>query len=62
MKCKTKIKEIAQNGRTVVFTSHDMDSVSRLCQEAVVLDHGHVVAKGDVENCIREYRRICGSP
>jgi len=62
MKCKTKIKEIAQNGRTVVFTSHDMDSVRRICHEAIVLDHGRIAAQGDVEICIREHRRISGLP
>ena len=61
-KCKDKIGDIARAGRTVVFTSHDMDSVLRLCHQAVVLDHGRVAAQGDVETCVREYRRISGVP
>jgi lipopolysaccharide transport system ATP-binding protein len=62
LKCKAKIREIAHNGRTVVFTSHDMDSVRRICQQALVLDHGRISAQGDVETCVREYRRISGLP
>jgi len=62
MKCKDKIKEIALNGRTVLFTSHDMDSVRRICNSAMVLDHGHIAAQGDVGNCIRAYRRVSGLP
>jgi lipopolysaccharide transport system ATP-binding protein len=62
LKCKAKIREIAHNGRTVIFTSHDMDSVRRICQQALVLDHGRISAQGDVETCVREYRRISGLP
>ena len=62
MKCKDKIKEIALNGRTVLFTSHDMDSVRRICDSAMVLDHGRIAAQGNVENCIRAYRRLSGLP
>jgi len=62
MKCKDKIKEIALNGRTVLFTSHDMDSVRRICNSAMVLDHGRIAAQGNVENSIRAYRRLSGLP
>jgi ABC-type polysaccharide/polyol phosphate transport system ATPase subunit len=36
--------------------------VRTICQQAMVLDHGRVSAQGDVETCIREYRRISGVP
>ena len=62
LKCKAKIREIAQAGRTVIFTSHDMDSVRRLCHTALVLDHGRISTQGDVETCVREYRRLSGLP
>jgi len=62
LKCKSKIREIARNGRTVIFTSHDMESVRTICHEAMTLDHGRVSAQGDVDSCIREYRRISGIP
>jgi lipopolysaccharide transport system ATP-binding protein len=61
-KCKAKIRETAMNGRTVLFTSHDMDSVRRICHSCLVLDHGRAVHVGEVEESIRIYKKICGSP
>ena len=58
-KCKTKIREIALTGRTVLFTSHDMDSIRAVCQSCIVLSHGKVAEQGDVDICIRTYKRIC---
>lgn len=54
-KCTRRIREIAQSGRTVLFTSHDMGAVRRLCHECIVLDHGSLVHAGDTETGIRCY-------
>lgn len=59
-KCKNKIRDIALTGRTVLFTSHDMDSIRNICQSCIVLSHGKVAQQGDVETCIRTYKEICG--
>ena len=61
-KCKTKIRETALAGRTVLFTSHEMDSIRMICQSCVVLDHGRVAHQGHVEEAVREYQRICALP
>lgn len=61
-KCKAKIRETALNGRTVLFTSHDMDSIKKICHTCLVLDRGRVVHHGDVERGILTYRTICGLP
>ena len=61
-KCKAKIRETALNGRTVLFTSHDMDSIKRICHSCLVLDHGKAVHVGDVDEGIRTYKKICGNP
>jgi len=61
-KCKAKIRETAMNGRTVLFTSHDMDSIKRICHSCLVLDHGKMVHVGDVDEAIRIYKEICGIP
>ena len=60
-KCKAKIRETALNGRTVLFTSHDMDSIKRICHSCLVLDHGKAAHVGDVGEAIRIYKEICGS-
>ncbi len=58
-KCKAKIRETAQAGRTVLFTSHDMESIRTICQSCLLLDHGKMMHQGDVETCIGAYRDLC---
>jgi len=61
-KCKLKIREIALSGRTILFTSHDMEAVSRICGAAIVLDHGRVVYQGAVDGAIGQYRALVQTP
>lgn len=58
-KCKLKIQSIARDGRTVLFTSHDMASIRKICNFCLVLDAGRVVHSGDVEESVTTYQRIC---
>jgi len=61
-KCKLKIREIALSGRTILFTSHDMEAVSRICGAAIVLDHGRVVYQGAVDGAVSQYRALVQTP
>src|SRR5712692_4742371 len=45
-KCLDKMHEIRQQGRTILFVSHDMAAITRLCKRVVLLEHGHVAADG----------------
>ena len=55
-KCLTKMREAAkQEGRTVLYVSHNMDTIRRLCDKCIVLDNGKVVFEGDVEKAIAIY-------
>jgi len=54
-KCLARIEEMTQSGRTVVFVSHDVNSVARLCRRAVVLRKGSVEYVGDVRPAIDHY-------
>jgi lipopolysaccharide transport system ATP-binding protein len=60
-KCKRKIRDTALAGRTVLFTSHDMDSIRSICQSCLLLDHGKTVRQGNVEESVRAYKEICGT-
>lgn len=56
-KCLDKMKEVAGGGRTVLFISHDMTSVQKLCNRAIWLDKGRVRAdSADVGRVTGEYR------
>ena len=54
-KCLGKMENFAQSGRTVLFVSHNMDAVRRLCQRAVLFDAGKVRADGDVDTVVEDY-------
>src|SRR5665213_3035185 len=45
-KCLAKMEDVGQHGRTVVFVSHNMMAVTRLCERTILLDEGRVVADG----------------
>jgi lipopolysaccharide transport system ATP-binding protein len=61
-KCKNKIRAIALSGRTILFTSHDMEAVSRICSAAIVLEHGQVVYQGTTDGAVDRYRAIMQIP
>ena len=54
-KCLGKMGEVAQQGRTVLFVSHNMDAVQRLCTRAVLLEQGAVVQDGVVPQVVARY-------
>jgi lipopolysaccharide transport system ATP-binding protein len=45
----------SHQGRTILFTSHNMTDIRRLCHRCLVLDQGHVRFMGDVEDAIDVY-------
>ena len=58
-KCLKKMKEAAQvEGRTVLYVSHNMDTIRRLCSRCIVIDEGKLVFDGDVDQAISVYTGI----
>ncbi len=54
-KCLGKMSEIGQAGRTIIFVSHSMPAILRLCDQAILLEHGRVVAHGPTHLVVRAY-------
>ena len=55
-KCIDKMREAAnKEGRTVLYVSHNMNTIRQLCERCIVLDKGKVVFDGDVEEAINIY-------
>ena len=54
-KCQDKMTQASQSGRTVLFVSHSLTSVRRLCPRAVWLHDSHVRADGSVESVLAAY-------
>jgi lipopolysaccharide transport system ATP-binding protein len=54
-KCLGKMNEVSKTGRTVLFVSHNMATVARLCPRAMMLSQGRLVADGPAEEVISKY-------
>jgi lipopolysaccharide transport system ATP-binding protein len=54
-KCMGKMGEVAKEGRTVLFVSHNMAAIQSLCSRAVLLEEGAVQAQGEGNNVIGSY-------
>jgi ABC-type polysaccharide/polyol phosphate transport system ATPase subunit len=57
IKCLRRIEELRQRGVTILFVSHDMDTVQEMCDRAIWLDGGGVRAEGDPEHVVAQYLR-----
>ena len=59
-KCEKKIMSMFDRGVTVLFVSHSLEQVQRLCDKAIILDSGRLVAHGPVEKVARVYKSMTG--
>jgi len=56
-KCLGKMNDVAKEGRTVLFVSHNMDTVARLCSKAIILEKGKIQASGNTDTVVSRYVR-----
>jgi len=55
-KCLGKMQDIAQGqGRTVLFVSHNMDAIQRLCSRCLMLEQGKLITQGDPASTVLQY-------
>jgi lipopolysaccharide transport system ATP-binding protein len=54
-RCMGRIEDISGSGRTVIFVSHDMQAITRLCNRAYWLHDGQVMAEGPSEEVVSRY-------
>jgi lipopolysaccharide transport system ATP-binding protein len=54
-KCLGKMEEVAREGRTVLFVSHNMTAIRTLCRRAIWLDKGEIVESGDTGSVVMDY-------
>jgi ABC-type polysaccharide/polyol phosphate transport system ATPase subunit len=59
-KCIGKMGEVSQHGRTVLFVSHNMDAVQRLCARSILLDQGRVAMYDDTPAVVARYFTTTG--
>ena len=54
-KCLDKMEDVGQQGRTVLFVSHNMAAISRLCQRAIWLNNGRIIEDGPADKVVASY-------
>lgn len=55
-KCLGKMEQVGKDGRTVLFVSHNMESISLLCTRGILLANGQVRHDGDIQSTLAAYR------
>lgn len=60
-KCLRRMGDAASGeGRTVLYVSHNMNTIRQLCTRCIVLDHGNILYEGNVEEAIGTYMKSSG--
>jgi lipopolysaccharide transport system ATP-binding protein len=54
-RCLGRMEDMGESGRTVVFVSHNLQTISQLCDRAILLDGGSVVMDGDSADVVARY-------
>lgn len=54
-KCLNKMQDISEAGRTILFVSHNMSAITRLCSRAVLLNQGQLITNGTAAAVVSEY-------
>jgi lipopolysaccharide transport system ATP-binding protein len=57
-KCLGKLEDVSKEGRTVLFVSHNLAAVAKLCQRGIVLDHGSLLKDGSASEAIFNYTQL----
>jgi lipopolysaccharide transport system ATP-binding protein len=56
-KCLSKMQSVGEEGRTVLFVSHNMQAITRLCPRTILLDAGSVIHDGPSPQVVNTYLR-----
>jgi ABC-type polysaccharide/polyol phosphate transport system ATPase subunit len=57
-RCMRRIKELQENGTTILFVSHDPGAIRALCSRAILLNAGRMVANGTPSEVLNRYQKI----
>ncbi len=57
-KSENKIRSMFDKGVTVLFVSHSVEQVLRICNKAIILDHGKIIAQGTAEEICKLYQEM----
>ena len=57
-KCTRKIREFQEWGKTIVYVTHDIESVANICHQAMILDYSQLMVRGEPGEIIKQYMAL----
>jgi lipopolysaccharide transport system ATP-binding protein len=57
-KCIGKMDEVSRSGRTVLFVSHNLGSLSQICRTGLLLDRGKIYSYGTIQDTVNDYLKL----
>ena len=57
-RCFGKIREMQEEGRTILYVGHDTEAVRNLCTHALLLDGGRIIERGDPNTVVKKYHAL----
>jgi ABC-type polysaccharide/polyol phosphate transport system ATPase subunit len=54
-KCLAKMQEVANEGRTILFVSHNLNAIQRMCPRSILLEGGRLAGDGATADVLRQY-------
>lgn len=57
-KCYRKFEDFKKQGKTILFVSHDLGSISKYCDRVILLEKGHKIGEGDPKEIIDMYKKV----
>ncbi len=57
-KCYRKFEDFKKQGKTILFVSHDLGSISKYCDRVILLERGHKIGEGDPKTIIDMYKKV----
>lgn len=61
-KCLNKMRSIGEHGRTILFVSHNMSAVRRICNRGLILEKGRMVEQGEINRVVDRYLSRSSQP
>jgi lipopolysaccharide transport system ATP-binding protein len=59
-KCLNRVNELRTSGRTIIFISHDLNAVERMCDRVLLMQRGEIIANGPPVDVIDQYKSSVG--
>lgn len=57
-KCYRKFEDFKKQGKTILFVSHDLGSISKYCDRVILLEKGHKIGEGEPKEIIDMYKKV----